>query len=259
MTRMRVPTILAPALGGAAVALLAMLSPHVLSAGHGALELVVAGQAGATVLLAVFVLKLIASAVSIGSGFRGGLFSTSLFAGALLGGGIGALLIGNGLLGPEAPGAITLMAMCAFAAAVVGAPLAMVLLAMEITGRIEFLPDALLAIVAATVTARALFGYSFSTWRLHVRGSAVRSARDITWTSVIRVRFMVQRSPASVDATIGQLLTVSARFRQARRPGCRQRALCRAVRCRRGRARPTRPCSICHTTRAPAGHHAQHG
>jgi CIC family chloride channel protein len=128
----------------------------------------VAGQAGATVLLAIFVLKLIASAVSIGSGFRGGLFSTSLFAGALLGGGIGALLIGNGLLGPETQGAITLIAMCAFAAAVVGAPLAMVLLAMEITGRIEFLPHALLAIVAATVTARALFGYSFSTWRLHV-------------------------------------------------------------------------------------------
>jgi CIC family chloride channel protein len=168
MTRMRVPTILAPALGGAAVALLAMLSPHVLSAGHGALELVVAGQTGATVLLAVFVLKLIASAISIGSGFRGGLFSTSLFAGALLGGGIGALLIGNGLVGPETLGVITLMAMCAFAAAVVGAPLAMVLLAMEITGRIEFLPHALLAIVAATVTARALFGYSFSTWRLHV-------------------------------------------------------------------------------------------
>ena len=49
-------------------------------------------------LAGLIVAKIVASAVSIGSGFRGGLFSTSLFIGSLFGSFIGAVLV---RLGPD--------------------------------------------------------------------------------------------------------------------------------------------------------------
>src|SRR4029450_283528 len=76
---------LRPAAGGLAVGTLALVTPGVLSAGHGALHLVLSTDAAARMLLLLLVLKTIAAAVSIGSGFRGGLFFASLLLGALVG------------------------------------------------------------------------------------------------------------------------------------------------------------------------------
>ena len=69
-----VPTPVRPALGGIVVGLLATISPQVLSAGHGALHLNLAHQVAIPTLVGILLLKSLASAVSIGSGFRGGLF-----------------------------------------------------------------------------------------------------------------------------------------------------------------------------------------
>ncbi len=79
------PPYLRPALGGILIGLMAMITPQVLSAGHGALHINLDSQAPVQVLIGLFLLKSVASAVSIGSGFRGGLFFASLFMGALLG------------------------------------------------------------------------------------------------------------------------------------------------------------------------------
>ena len=83
--RSSIPAWLRPTLGGAVVGLIAMVSSQVLSAGHGALHLNLETQGTLGPLVGIFILKAIASAVSIGSGFRGGLFFASLFMGALLG------------------------------------------------------------------------------------------------------------------------------------------------------------------------------
>ena len=56
-----------------------------LSSGHGALGVVIEAPYTLTHVALLVVLKSIASAISIGSGFRGGLFFASLFLGALVG------------------------------------------------------------------------------------------------------------------------------------------------------------------------------
>jgi CIC family chloride channel protein len=77
--RSAIPAPLRPALGGIVVGLLALVSPQVLSAGHGALHLNLASSPAIPMLIGLFLMKSLASAVSIGSGFRGGLFFASLF------------------------------------------------------------------------------------------------------------------------------------------------------------------------------------
>ena len=48
------------------------------------------------------------------------------------------------------------------------------------------------------------FGYSFATWRFHLRGETIRSAADVGWMRDLTVRQMMQRGvpTASVDLLV---------------------------------------------------------
>src|SRR6202043_1971412 len=72
---------LRPALGGLVVGLLALVTPQVMSSGHGALHFAGFVSIPLTVIATIFILKAVASVVSLGSGFRGGLFFATLFLG----------------------------------------------------------------------------------------------------------------------------------------------------------------------------------
>ncbi|TIV22017.1 MAG: chloride channel protein, partial [Mesorhizobium sp.] len=83
--RLSIDASVRPFIGGIFVGLLGLVTPQVLSSGHGALHREFAMNYALPVVASVFVMKLAASAISLGSGFRGGLFFASLFLGALLG------------------------------------------------------------------------------------------------------------------------------------------------------------------------------
>src|SRR6204780_5187136 len=74
---------LRPTLGGLAVGLLALETPQVLSSGHGALHFNGIVTMPLAFIGMVFVLKSAASVISLGAGFRGGLFFGTLFLGAI--------------------------------------------------------------------------------------------------------------------------------------------------------------------------------
>ncbi len=103
---------------------LALITPAVLSSGHSALQVGFGAYYTAPVLVMLIGLKVLAAAISIGSGFRGGLFFASLFLGAMLGKlvALGWMLV----FGLNIPGlVVAIIGMCAMATAVLGAPLTM--------------------------------------------------------------------------------------------------------------------------------------
>jgi CIC family chloride channel protein len=151
-------------------------------------------------LAMIFALKGTAAAVSLGSGFRGGLFFASLFMGALLG---KMLALGIGMAWPAvAPDPLVAAVICmsGLAVAVVGGPLTMGFMALEATGDYVITGTALAAAVVASLTVRELFGYSFSTWRMHLRGETIRGAHDVGWIRSLTVGKLMQRGPATVPA-----------------------------------------------------------
>ncbi|HVX71890.1 MAG TPA: chloride channel protein, partial [Devosia sp.] len=81
----RIPQTWRPVLGGLVMGGLALVTPQVLSSGHGALALQLTSAGSLLAVALLFVLKFLASATSLGTGFRGGLFFASLLLGALLG------------------------------------------------------------------------------------------------------------------------------------------------------------------------------
>ncbi|NOG73467.1 chloride channel protein [Roseicella sp. DB1501] len=188
-------------LGGLCVGGLAMVSTVALSAGHGALHLAFITETPARLLLLLIVVKSLASMVSVASGFRGGLFFASLLIGAL-GGKLFAGIMA--LIAPPGPDALvmSLVGMSAFGAAVIGAPLAMTFLALETTGSLAVAGLVLAAVAVAGLIVRRLFGYSFATWRFHLRGEAIRSAHDIGWINDLTAGRLMRRDPRTVPASM---------------------------------------------------------
>jgi len=197
---------LRPALGGLGVGLLALLTPQVMSSGHGALHFSGIVSMPLQIIAGVFVLKALASIVSLGSGFRGGLFFATLFMGALGGrlfaDGVEMLWSGLGL----DPNVYAVIGMSALSASVIGGPLTMSFIALESTGNLWLTTAVLVAVIISTMITRELFGYSFATWRFHLRGETIRSAADVGWIRDLTVGRLMRQDMTTVrvDMPIGE-------------------------------------------------------
>ncbi len=191
-SRLRVKPALRPMLGGALVGGLAMISPQVMSSGHGALHLTGIFKLPVAVIALIFVLKALASIISLGSGFRGGLFFASLLLGAL-----GGQLFAVGLnaawpaLNANAD-AYAIIGMGALSVSVIGGPLTMTFIALETTGDLWLTTAVLIAVIISMQVTREFFGYSFTTWRFHLRGETIRSAADVGWIRDLTVGQMMR-------------------------------------------------------------------
>jgi CIC family chloride channel protein len=199
----KVPRAFRPALGGAGVAGLALITPQVLAAGHGGLRLDLPAQLSIAALLTLIGLKAAASVLSLGSGFRGGLFFASLFLGALCG---KLFAAAAALAGPALavdPTLCILVGMGALAVAVVGGPLTMTFLVLETTGDFAVTAVVLAACIVTSLVVRETFGYSFSTWRLHLRGETIRGGIDVGWMRSLTVGRMMRRDPPTIPGRAG--------------------------------------------------------
>ena len=169
------PVWLRPALGGLALAALAWAEPQTLSAGHGALALDMGAHLALEALALLIIAKAAASIVSLGFGFRGGLFFASLFLGSLVG-------------------------MGGMAVAIIGGPFTMTFLVLETTGDFALTAATLTAAITASLIVRETFGYSFSTWRLHLRGETIRSAHDVAWLRNLTAGRMMRGDAPTIAA-----------------------------------------------------------
>jgi CIC family chloride channel protein len=208
--RLRLRPALRTGAGGVVVGLLAIMSPQVMSSGHGALRVAGMLDLSFRAVALLFVLKIAASIASLGSGFRGGLFFSSLLIGALGG---HLLAVALTMMWPTTyfdPNAYAVIGMSALAASVIGGPLTMIFIALETTGDLWLTTAVLIAVIIAAQVTREGFGYSFATWRFHLRGETIRSAADIGWMRDLTVGSMMRQDVQTVHAST----TIEA-FREA--------------------------------------------
>jgi chloride channel protein, CIC family len=200
--RLKLRFTLRTALGGLLVGLLAVVAPQVMSSGHGALRFSGMFQLSLATIALLFVLKIVASVISLGSGFRGGLFFSSLLIGAL-----GGDLLATALTAVW-PGvdfdsnAYAVISMSGLSAAVIGGPMTMTFIALETTGDLWLTTAVLIAVIISSQLTRELFGYSFATWRFHLRGETIRSAADVGWMRDLTVSKMMRHDVRTVAANI---------------------------------------------------------
>ncbi len=210
--------LLRPILGGLLLGSLALLTPTVLGAGHGAMQILLVSNPTWLLLTTTIVFKILASAISLGSGFRGGLFFASLLLGALIGQLYSVVLTGPLPTIALQPGTAAIAALAALGTGVLGAPFSMVCLALEITGDFSVTVGAVVASSVCALIVRELFGYSFATWRFHLRGEAIRGPQDVGWVrqmsaaSLMRTDF--ENAPTTMPIGEAQKLFSPAQVRQ---------------------------------------------
>jgi len=185
------PIWLRPGLGGLAVGLLGLAVPGVLGNGY---PVALAGSSDALgwpTLAITAVGKIVATALTLGSGGGGGDFAPLLVVGSMAGGLYGkavALLLGHGV---ASSGAYAMVGMGAVLAGAARCPITAVLLLFELTGSYQVILPIMVAVATATMVAR----------RLSPFGMYHRQVRDLGGPA-----FEVRGAPALEGVTVGDVM-----------------------------------------------------
>lgn len=168
--RIEMPLWVRTGLGGLMVGSIAVFFPQVLGVGYEATNEALQRELPLFLLLALIVAKTAATAISLACRFAGGIFSPSLYLGAMTGSAFG--LIASSVF-PEfgsSQGLYAILGMGAVAASVLGAPLSTTLIVFELTGGYTMTIALLLTVSIAVGVTQAFLGHSLFYWQLGRRG-----------------------------------------------------------------------------------------
>ena len=188
--------------GGLCVGIIALAFPEVLGVGYEATDTALKGQYGLWMLVALAVAKVAATAICVGSGFGGGVFSPSLFMGAMVGGAFGFVATQVFPDLSSGPAAYTLVGLGAVSGAVLGAPISTILIVFELTADYALTIGVMVAVVIATVITQQVRGNSFFTWQLERRGINIKRGRESGLMMTTRVEDVMSRSFTSVPRSM---------------------------------------------------------
>ena len=215
VNRTPVPRWAHPALGGFAVGVIALAYPHVLGVGYEATDAALSGLYPLGLLIALIALKMAATAISLGCGFGGGVFSPSLFIGAMVGGAFGILATSAFPELSSGHGAYTIIGMGAVAGAVLGAPISTILMVFELTNDYAITIAVMIATSIASLITEQTRGHSYFTWQLARRGIAVKGGQDVGLLRTIKARDLITKDFETV-APETPIATVRERLQRAR-------------------------------------------
>ena len=177
--KLPMPVWLRPALGGLAIGCIALTWPQILGVGYQSMGLALKEALPLGLLFALIFAKMAATSIALGSGFAGGIFSPSLFIGAMTGAAFG---LGAAQLLPEfasTHGAYTVLGMVGVASAVLGAPISTMLIIFELTNNTQMTIAVMVTVTIATVVAQQITGRrSFFVWQLERRGVTLGDTRE---------------------------------------------------------------------------------
>ena len=177
-SRVSIPNLLKPALGGLILGVAIIFAPNIYGVGHATMDEILRGGLSWTWLLLLLPVKMLATTLTLASGGSGGVFLPSLYLGSITGGLIG---IGAGALFPSitAPsGGYALVGMAAFLAGATHAPITAFLLLFELTGDYHIILPLMLSCSVSTLVAKLLRAESIYTIQLIRRGIDVHRREE---------------------------------------------------------------------------------
>ena len=173
--------------------------------GYATVQAILAGQLATFWLLGLlFVCKVLATSLSLGSGSSGGIFSPSLFMGAALGGGFAALLNLAGIPIPLSVPAFAIVGMGAMVGGATGAVMTAVTMIFEMTLDYSIIMPMIVAVAMSTGARRVLSHETIYTLKLLRRGRSIPKARHANM-------FLVRKAREVMDTDI-QVLPAEQSF-----------------------------------------------
>lgn len=199
----RIPVYLKPALGGLLTGTLALWFPELYGFDDSATHTALVGHPEIYLLAILVIAKILATSFTLGSGATGGLFTPSLFIGAMFG-----ALFGNiaGELFPQIaapPGAYALVGMGVVVAGTIHAPLSALLIIFEVTADYKIILPLMLGTVASTLVARWLKKDSIYTMKISLISHRVSGGRNLDLLQTRRIRSLIRKDAPVIRDTTG--------------------------------------------------------
>lgn len=192
----KVPLWTIPAIGGFLTGIIGIFFPGVFGYTYEVIDKAVEGTESWVNLVGVFIFKPITAGLTMGSGGAGGIFAPAMKMGAMLGGMFGMLVHFLFPTFTATSGAYALVGMGAVTAGVMRAPLTVILILFEVTGKYEIVLPIMFAAVTAALIARLFYRHSMETFVLEKEGVrvgygiALSVAENISILDVIRSDFV---------------------------------------------------------------------
>ena len=206
---------LKPAAAGLVVGLMALAVPEILGTGYGWVQVGMSPRLLTLPLWIVLVLpfaKILATSLSIGSGGSGGIFGPGMVIGGFLGAGAWRLM--SDLPGvPHSPAPFVVVGMIACFGSIAHAPIAVMLMVAEMTGSLQLLAPAMVAVgLAALIVGDATIYTSQIKNRNESPARGFRSALPLLSTLAVsdamRTPRLVLDAGASVREGLDELLAL---------------------------------------------------
>ncbi|MBF0283056.1 MAG: chloride channel protein [Magnetococcales bacterium] len=212
--KLPVPIYMRPVFGGVLLGGIALIFPQVMGVGYDVMNAALLEELSGPFLLTLVAVKLIGTAITLGSGYSGGVFTPSLFLGAMVGGAFGSLVHGLFPSLSAGPGAYAMVGMAAMAACVLGAPIASILILFELTGDYRIMLALMVATIVASLLNSQVYGDSIYTRALRRKNIDLWSGkesgllRSISVGSIMRTDYTLARDTLSLRG-LKQLMTLS--------------------------------------------------
>ncbi len=197
-------------LGGVLVGALAIGSTQILGNGYEVIVRIMAGHFLLPMLAALLLLKMLATAISVGSGAVGGLFTPALLVGALMGQGVALVAIMAGVPVSNAE-VFAAVGMGAVLSSVSQAPLMAMLMVLEMTLNSSLLfPTMIACVLAAMIAYRLQSGSTYPA----IAGHFSRSDAKFDFDNGIISQFIVSGAALTPEDSVGKALAVSSLKRE---------------------------------------------
>lgn len=199
---LRLHDFMKPLIGGIGVGGLIILSPEVYGTGFGSITHILTDQQSILALCLLLVTKILATSLTIAGGGSGGIFSPSLFLGAIIGWLFGFAAHHLAPASTGIPGAYALVGMGAMLAAVTHAPITSILVLFEITGNYEIILPLMAATVTATSISRRISPHSFYDRKLRRLGVDPDMQSEAQVMANFRVEDVMRTTARVVDPSV---------------------------------------------------------
>ncbi|MCI0410759.1 MAG: chloride channel protein, partial [Acidobacteria bacterium] len=199
--RIPLPLWAKPALGFALVGVIGIRFPHVFGNGYDTVNLVLREGIPLELILVLPFLKVLATALTLGSGGTGGLFTPTLFVGSVLGSAYGSWCHHAFPNLTAGPGAYALVGMGAMIAGTTQAPLTAILTIFELTGDYDTILPLMICCTVALLVSRLVHPHSIYSQSLLDRGVRLGGRTEQLVMDTIEVRDVMRQGASPVRSS----------------------------------------------------------
>ncbi len=199
VNRIKTKEIFKPAIGGLGVGLIGLLFPQVMSLGYDSINHALYGNIIWYIAFILIFMKILATSLTLGSGGSGGIFTPSLFMGAMLGYFFGFIVHAYFPNITASPGAYALVAMGGLVAGTTRGPITAIIIVFEMTNDYNIVLPLMITCIISMILSSKLSHESIYTLELMIRNIPLKKGMGTNIMKSIYVKDVYKKDFESIN------------------------------------------------------------